>query len=104
LSVILSRVNKKSIKSNEEFDKEYIIVKCIKHILNSENVDEKEADDISSLTSMAQKNKSHVIKTLIFSVISPRLATRILVTELKTLHRLSARFTPPLSKILSKQL
>lgn len=81
LSVILSRVNKKSIKSNEEFDKEYIIVKCIKHILNSENVDEKETDDISSLTSMAQKNKSHVIKTLIFSVISPRLATRILVTE-----------------------
>ena len=37
LSVVLTKINKKSIKSNEEFDKEYLIVKCLKHI-NSENV------------------------------------------------------------------
>ncbi|CUM46045.1 uncharacterized protein AC631_02187 [Debaryomyces fabryi] len=86
LSVILTRVNKKSIKSNDELDKEFIIVNCLKSILNSEisdyedklEIDEEESNINSSLV---MKNKSHVIRAMIFSLVSPRLATRILVTE-----------------------
>lgn len=116
LGVILSRINKKSIKSNDEFEKEYSIVKCLKCILNNENegaeamaqTDGNSAvstgaftspivtstasvvtvatNTISSTSSNApsyvSKNKSHVIKAIIFSLISPRLATKILVTEI----------------------
>lgn len=72
LSVILSRINKKSIKSNDEFDKEHLIVKCLRNILTEEQFEDEDG---------SSKNKSHVIKAIIFSLISPRLATRILVTE-----------------------
>lgn len=86
LSVILTRVNKKSIKSNEELDKEFIIVNCLKSVLNTEisdYEDKLEIDESSSNpnSSIVIKNKSHVIRAMIFSLVSPRLATRILVTE-----------------------
>ncbi|MCP8718876.1 MAG: hypothetical protein M5F18_06220, partial [Asgard group archaeon] len=68
LSVVLSKMNKKSIKSNEEFDKEYVIVKCLKHI----NIERNDQD---------LKEKVHVVKALVFLLVSPRLTTRILVTE-----------------------
>lgn len=77
LSVVLTKINKKSIKSNEEFDKEYLIVKCLKHI-NSE----KETQPL--------KEKVYVVKALVFLLVSPRLTTRILVTEVLVmlmLHR-----------------
>ena len=77
LSVVLTKINKKSIKSNEEFDKEYLIVKCLKHI-NSE----KETQSL--------KEKVYVVKALVFLLVSPRLTTRILVTEVLVmlmLHR-----------------
>lgn len=70
LSVVLTKINKKSIKSNEEFDKEYLIVKCLKHI-NSEKRDE----------ALSLKEKVYVVKALVFLLVSPRLTTRILVTE-----------------------
>ena len=70
LSVVLTKINKKSIKSNEEFDKEYLIVKCLKHI-NSEKRDE----------TLSLKEKVYVVKALVFLLVSPRLTTRILVTE-----------------------
>ncbi|RCK66176.1 Formin BNR1 [Candida viswanathii] len=70
LSVVLAKVNKKSIKSNEEFDKEYVIVKCLKHI-NVERIEQEEH----------LKDKVHVVKALVFLLVSPRLTTRILVTE-----------------------
>lgn len=72
LSVILSRINKKSIKSNDEFDKEHLIVKCLRNIMTEEQFEDEDG---------SSKNKAHVIKAIIFSLISPRLATRILVTE-----------------------
>ncbi|KAL6454865.1 BNR1 Formin BNR1 [Candida maltosa Xu316] len=79
LSVVLSKINKKSIKSNDEFDKEYLIVKCLKHI-NAERSDQ--PDQL--------KEKIHVVKALVFLLVSPRLTTRILVTEVLVmlmLHR-----------------
>lgn len=66
LSVILTRINKKSIKSNEEFDKEYQIVRCLRSLLDQR---------------LNNRDIGHVIKAIMFSLISPRLATRILVTE-----------------------
>lgn len=81
LSVILARINKKSIKSNDEFEKEYAIVRCLKNILNAEMDGEVMTDVESVDTNALTKNKPHVIKAIIFSLISPRLATKILVTE-----------------------
>lgn len=81
LSVILSRINKKSIKSNEEFDKEYIIVKCLKNILNSEREDQEEAENLEFVMANKFKNRTLLIKSMIFSLISPRLSTRIIITE-----------------------
>lgn len=86
LSVILTRVNKKSIKSNEELDKEFIIMNCLKSVLNTEMSDYEDKLEIdesssNSNSSTVIKNKSHVIRAMIFSLVSPRLATRILVTE-----------------------
>lgn len=74
LSVILTRINKKSIKSNEEFDKETNIIKCIKSIF---------LQLVNSTTPLLNgySNKLRLIKSLAFSLISPKLATRILVTE-----------------------
>ena len=63
LSVVLSKMNKKSIKSNEEFDKEYVIVKCLKHI----NIERNDQD---------LKEKVHVVKALVFLLVSPRLTTK----------------------------
>ncbi|KAK6197858.1 uncharacterized protein RJT21DRAFT_128331 [Scheffersomyces amazonensis] len=75
LSVILSRINRKSIKSNEEFEIEFIIVKCFKNILNAETV--MTGDSEFALV----RNKSHVIRSMIYSLVSPKVSTRIIVTE-----------------------
>ncbi|CAN3500483.1 hypothetical protein DICA1_C06238 [Diutina catenulata] len=79
LSVILSRINKKSIKSNEELEMEYIIVKCLKHIINAERLEIQESGD-DAATGITN-NKPHVIRSMMFSLISPRISTRKLVTE-----------------------
>lgn len=83
LLVILSRINKKSIKSNEEFDREYVIIKCLKNIMNLEKLegDDDRDPETASIASSTLKNRPHVVKAIVFSLISPRLATRVLVTE-----------------------
>lgn len=83
LLVILSRINKKSIKSNDEFDREYVIIKCLKNIMNLDKLDEDDDRDpeTASIASSTRKNRPHVVKAIVFSLISPRLATRVLVTE-----------------------
>ncbi|KAK6460235.1 armadillo-type protein, partial [Scheffersomyces coipomensis] len=81
LSVVLSRINRKSIKSNEEFDIEYIIVKCFKNIFNAEQVENERAPSSNNLYSSMIRNKNHVIRSMINSLISPKMATRLIVTE-----------------------
>ncbi|KAI5950865.1 hypothetical protein KGF54_003939 [Candida jiufengensis] len=73
VTTVLSKIGKKSIKSNEEFDMEYLLIKCIRHIIEfkkNENLD-------SNLT----KSEKSIIQSLIRSIRSPRISTRILVTE-----------------------
>ena len=82
LSVILSRINKKSIKSNEEFDREFYIIKCLRNILNLLNVETISEVGITPFAYTGYSNKLHIVKSITFSIISPRLATKILVTEL----------------------
>lgn len=85
LSVILSRINKKSIKSNEEFDREYLIIKCLKHIVsqlfNGFFEENEENEENETFIYSGYTNKLHIIKSITHSLVSPRLATRILVTE-----------------------
>lgn len=79
LSVILLRINKKLIKLNEELEMEYIIVKCLKHIINAERLEIQELGD-DAATGITN-NKPHVIRLMMFSLILPRILTRKLVTE-----------------------
>lgn len=71
LCVILLRINKKTIKSNEEFEKEFIIVECIKSILNNSTDDDQKLGNIG-----------HFIKAICFSLTSPWLSTSTVVTEI----------------------
>ncbi|CAI5755510.1 unnamed protein product [Candida verbasci] len=67
LAILLNKINKKTIKSNQEFDTEYLIVKCFRHINKGRT------DSVTDLPI--------VIKALVFSLISPKLSTKTLVTE-----------------------
>lgn len=81
LASALSRINRKSIKSNEEFDKEYIILKCVKNVFNEkigfgENLTYEQYDESST------ERKCKVIEVIVYSLISPKLKTRIIVSEI----------------------
>ncbi|KAI5963454.1 uncharacterized protein KGF55_002334 [Candida pseudojiufengensis] len=74
LSAFLLKIAKRSVKSNEELDIEYLIIKCLKHILHFEREE--------SLQSGMANSKKTIINALSRSLRSPRIATRVLVTEL----------------------
>lgn len=79
LAVSLTRINRKSIKSNDEFDKEYLIIKCLRHMINGEKMIS--SDQSRKEASFAKSSKERVIRSIIYSLITPRISTRILVTE-----------------------
>lgn len=86
LSVVLSRINKKSIKSNKELEKEFVIIKCLKNLLNADEAGSFSGGTKSSgnmeTSPIIVDNKHQIIKGMIFSLLSPRLSTRTLVTEI----------------------
>lgn len=89
LSVILARINKKSIKSNEEMDKEQLICKCLRSLIAIEQKEDDEDsfvqdDEAASVvsSSVSYRNRIHVIKAIIFSLLSASTATRVVVTEI----------------------
>lgn len=89
LSVILQRINKKSIKSNEDIDKEYHICRCLKNLLSTEAREFEEdtqfddVDENATLASVSSPVKARVlvIKSLINSLLSPSTSTRLVVSE-----------------------
>lgn len=88
LSVILNRINKKSIKSNDDIDKELYICQCLKMLISStprgEIDDELETDDNATLVSLSVPVKSRklVINSIIYSLLSPSISTRLTVSEI----------------------
>ncbi|ODV95895.1 hypothetical protein PACTADRAFT_49333 [Pachysolen tannophilus NRRL Y-2460] len=70
LCITLQNINKRSIKSNEQLDKEFIIVTCLKDIINYKEG----ADSVFELP--------RCIHGLVLSLVSPRLSTRIQVSEI----------------------
>lgn len=86
LSQILTRINQKSIKSNEEFEIEKLICKSLKYLLAYEKGDvtnkmlNTEAPHTASLYSTREHHT--LIRAIIFSLISPSIETRILATEI----------------------
>ena len=81
LASALSRINRKSIKSNEEFDKEYIILKCVKNVFN-EKIGVAENLTYEQYEESSIERKCKVIDVIVYSLISPKLKTRIIVTEI----------------------
>ncbi|CAK9436483.1 uncharacterized protein LODBEIA_P10410 [Lodderomyces beijingensis] len=91
LAVILSKISKKSIKSNEEFDKEYLLVQCLKYIIDykhegeEEERQEEEGIEVNEVVDANAtdilKNKTILINALVYSIMSPKIVTRTIVTE-----------------------
>lgn len=97
LSVILQKINKRSIKSNDDIEKEHQICMCLKIVISSASKDaskdsakfEANDDDSQSLSSAekdGQANKAKgrvfVINAIMHSLLSPSTATRLLVTKI----------------------
>lgn len=95
LSVILKKINKKSIKSNDDIEKEFHICMCLKILISSESKDKHkepntQADDLESLPSVRDrdefvtnaKSRLIVINSIMHSLVSPSTATRLLVTKI----------------------
>lgn len=96
LSVILQKVNKRSIKSNDDIEKEHHICTCLKVLLSTDfqdNVKDKDLsiiNDQESLPSLSDKDESAtlakgrvlVINSIMHSLLSPSTATRLLVTKI----------------------
>ncbi|OBA23612.1 hypothetical protein METBIDRAFT_34638 [Metschnikowia bicuspidata var. bicuspidata NRRL YB-4993] len=91
LSVILHRINKRSIKSNDDIIKEQHICHCLKMLLSTDRRDTGEegssafvSEDGNSTASKSSFLKSDllVISSIMYSLLSPSSTTRLLVTEL----------------------
>lgn len=85
LAQILTRVNQKSIKSNEEFEIEKSICKSLKQLLSHERYSL--TIGTAEKTQPQQKANEHhaLVRAVVFSLTSPSLETRILATEILTL-------------------
>ncbi|ODQ77112.1 hypothetical protein BABINDRAFT_163842 [Babjeviella inositovora NRRL Y-12698] len=82
LLVYLSTINIRSIKTNDQLESEFIIIKCFKHLIDAESflaVSTDGADAIAVSEQLASHGRS-----LIMSLISPRIGTRSLVTGVLT--------------------
>lgn len=81
ISKELALFNFRSIKSNEAIEKEYYMCLCLKVLLSSGKWDD-EAAEIPLNSSKARASKGITILNLMFSLLSPRLGTRLLITEI----------------------
>lgn len=81
ISKELALFNFRSIKSNEAIEKEYYMCLCLKVLLSSGKWDDDEAEKPLN-TSRARPSKGITILNLMFSLLSPRLGTRLLITEI----------------------
>lgn len=81
LANLLKQINQKSIKSNDEFEKEKVICRCLKTLMATDP-----SNDTVPRFSLAPNliNQEHlqVVRSLPFSLLSPSIETRILATEL----------------------
>lgn len=81
LANLLKQINQKSIKSNDEFEKEKVICRCLKTLMATDP-----SNDKTPMFSLAPNliNQEHlqVVRSLPFSLLSPSIETRILATEL----------------------
>lgn len=94
LATTLIQYGQKSIKSNTELDKEFLLVLCLKLILNDRNY------------SSIEKLDNTLIRSICHSIVSPRIETRLNVTEILAhlCHQhpeLSATFIEGLGSFLS---
>ncbi|GMM35876.1 formin [Saccharomycopsis crataegensis] len=89
LSVVLLKVARRSIKTNEQLDREFIILGCLKNIIN----DQRGAD--------LAIDTPQCIMALTSSLVSPRLSTRKLDTEILALL---SYWKPPIGRnVILKQ-
>lgn len=93
LSVTLHRINSKSIKSNEDIEREQLIcqgLKCCLALDNTAMLDELLSPEGSSETASVKSNslytktatRLHVINSIMHSLLSPSSITRLVVTEI----------------------
>lgn len=97
LSVILQKINKRSIKSNDDIEKENHICMCLKILISTDTKQlQKEADkdkdqfnEQESLSSLEKddmltraKGRIFVVNSIMHSLLSPSTATRLLVTKI----------------------
>lgn len=81
LANLLKLINQKSIKSNDEFEKEKIICKCLKTLMATDPSNDKVLK-ISFAPNLINQEHLQVVRSLPFSLLSPSIETRILATEL----------------------
>lgn len=81
LANLLKQINQKSIKSNDEFEKEKIICKCLKTLMATDPSNDKILK-ISFAPNLINQEHLQVVRSLPFSLLSPSIETRILATEL----------------------
>ena len=90
LSVVLQRINTKSIKSNDDIEKEQLICQCLKYCLALEHdpLEELVSADIHETSSMKSgtlysiMTRVHLINAMMNSLLSPSSVTRLVVTEI----------------------
>ncbi|SGZ56570.1 CIC11C00000003414 [Sungouiella intermedia] len=87
LSAVLQNINRQSIKSNDAIDREQLICQCLRILLTTnykeEGDDYFDADNTSMISSTTKSiARIHGIKSIMLSLISPSLNTRLIVTEI----------------------
>lgn len=109
LSVTLHRINSKSIKSNEDIEREQLICQALKCCLaldhHAEVLDELGSPDGSETASIASTSlysktatRLHVINSILHSLLSPSSITRLVVTEILVYltHFENFNYLPPI--------
>lgn len=87
LSQVLQKVNSQGYKSNDFIDREQVICQCLRILLTTDLREENEEvfdDDNASIVSTSAKSiaRIHGIKSIMLSLVSPSLTTRLIVTEI----------------------
>ncbi|KAG5416853.1 hypothetical protein I9W82_005583 [Candida metapsilosis] len=77
LAVNLSSISKKVIKSDDEYNYEYLLVKCLKSALENQSYLERPSHDNDTSIS-----KTVIMTSLMGALTSTRMSTRFLVTEI----------------------
>lgn len=81
LANLLKQINQKSIKSNDEFEKEKVICRCLKTVMATDPSNDK-VQKVPLSSNLIIQEHLQVVKSLPFSLLSPSIETRILATEL----------------------